>query len=156
MFKRFIGITNPYSQFAEPIQDAKDESMLKRWIENRGLDQRVESFLYEGGKRTEVIDYIKATAKDQNTQDRLKDRFIFQEKIKELPNRSFWLSLKGIPDTEARAKVFVQRFDSATPVEQEQMNKEIGIITGAGGVISDEFKQQVMRVRDEKSRGVTK
>lgn len=152
MIKRFFGITNPYSQFVSPINEVKEQAMMKRWIENRGLDQRVESYLFEGGKRSDVIDYIHTTAKDQNTLERLKDRFVFQEKIKELPNRSFWLSLKGIPDTEARAKMFVQRFDSASSKEQEQMNKEIGIVANAGGVISDEFKSQVMRVRDANAR----
>jgi hypothetical protein len=150
--KRFIGITNPYSQYAEPINEAKEQSMLKRWIENRRLDQRVESYLYEGGKRADVIEYINKTAKDQITMERLRDRFIFSEKIKSLPNRSFWLSLKGITDIEARAKVFVERFDSASSADQEQINKEIGIVINAGGVISDEFKQQVMRVRDAKAK----
>jgi hypothetical protein len=150
--KNFIGITNPYTQFAGPINEAKEQGMLKRWIENRGLDQRVESYLFEGGKRSDVIDYIHTTAKDQNTLERLKDRFVFQEKIKALPNRSFWLSLKGIPDTEARAKMFVQRFDSAPVDKQEQMNREIGIVTNAGGVISDHFKQEVMKIRDANAR----
>jgi hypothetical protein len=148
--KNFIGITNPYSQFVAPINEAKEQSMLKRWVENRGLDQRVESFLYEGGKRSDVTDYIRTTSKDQATEDRLKDRFIFQEKIKELPNRSFWLSLKGTPDTDARAKLYVQRLDSATPEEKEQLRKEESIVYNAGGVISDEFKEAVMKLRYKK------
>jgi len=148
--KRFIGITNPYTQYASSIEQAREESMLKRWVENRGLDQRVESFLYEGGKRSDVTDYIRATSKDQATEDRLKDRFIFQEKIKELPNRSFWLSLKGTPDTDARAKLYVQRLESATPEEKEQLRKEEAIVYNAGGVISDEFKEAVMKIRYKK------
>jgi len=155
IFRRFIGITNPYAQYAAPIDEAKEGSMMKRWIENRGLDQRVEAYLYEGGKRADVIEYITKTAKDQNTMERLRDRFVFQEKIKDLPNRSFWLALKGITDTEARAKVFVERFDKTSPEQQSQMNKEIGIVINAGGVISDEFKQQVMKVRDANARAKT-
>jgi hypothetical protein len=148
--KRFIGITNPYTQYASSIEQAREESMLKRWVENRGLDQRVESYLYEGGKRSDVIDYIKITSKDQATEDRLKDRFIFQEKTKDLPNRSFWLSLKGTPDTDARAKLYVQRLESATPEEKEQLRKEEAIVNNAGGVISDEFKEAVMKYRYKK------
>ena len=147
VIKRFIGITNPYSQFASPVEEAREDSMLKRWIENRGLDQRVESYLYEGGKRSDVIEYIQTTAKDVDTRDRLKDRFEFQEKIKGLPNRSFWLALKGTPDTDARAKLFVQRFDSASDVERASLMKEIGIVNNAGGVISDEFKKAVAKHR---------
>jgi hypothetical protein len=152
IIKRFFGVTNSYSQFAEPINEAREDSMLKRWIENRGLDQRVDSFLFEGGKRSDVIDYIKVTAKDQDTQDRLKERFIFSEKIKDLPNRSFWLSLKGIPDTEARAKVFVQRLDAASEVDRAAIMREVGIVQHAGGVISDKFKQDVMKFRDSRNK----
>jgi len=107
-------------------------------------------------REPEVIDYIRTTAKDQNTMERLRDRFEFQEKIKGLPNRSFWLSLKGIPDTGARAEIFVQRFNKSSDTEREQLSREIDIIDNAGGVISDEFKQQVMRVRAERSQGFTK
>lgn len=150
--KNFIGITNPYTQFATPINEAKEQAMLKRWIENRGLDQRVESFLYEGGKESGVIDYINTTAKDQITQDRLHDRFEFQKNIKDLPNRAFWLSLKSIPDTEARAKVYVQRFDSASPSDQAVIDKEVTTVEHAGGVISAEFKKKVMEIRDANAR----
>ena len=152
IIKRFFGVTNSYSQFAEPINEAREDSMLKRWIKNRGLDQRVDSFLFEGGKRSDVIDYIKVTAKDQDTQDRLKERFIFSEKIKDLPNRSFWLSLKGIPDTEARAKVFVQRLDAASEVDRAAIMREVGIVQHAGGVISDKFKQDAMKFRDSRNK----
>ena len=154
--KRFIGITNPYSKFATPVEEAREEGMLKRWVENRGLDQRVDAFLFEGGKRSDVIEYINHTSKDAATHDRLKDRFIFSEKIKDLPNRSFWLAVKGTPDTEARAKLFVQRFDTADPKEKEQLNKEIGIVQSAGGIISDEFKQAVMKIRDQKAKGTVR
>ncbi len=154
MIKRFIGITNPYSQFAEPVQTARDESMLKRWIENRGLDQRVESFLYEGGKKKDVTEYI-SKFKDVDTQDRLWSRFEFQEAIKDLPNRSFWLSLKGTPDTEARAKLYFDRVDSATSEEKKQLQKEFNIIDEAGGVISDSFIDEVMKLKSKKAKVIT-
>jgi len=149
--KRFIGITNPYSQYAQPVADARAMSTLERWIENRGLDTVVEAYLYkEGTSRKEVIDYITKTAaatKDRDTYDRLKDRFKFQENIKGLPNRSFWLALKGTPDTEARARLFVQRFDRAGEAERAQIQSEIDIVQKAGGVISDEFKIEVGKLR---------
>jgi len=161
--KRFFGITNPYSQFAAPVDEARNESSLKRWVQNRGLDARVDGYLYDKNvTRKEVIDYI-ISFKDKDIYDRLKDRFEFSEKIKDLPNRSFWLSLKGTPDTEARAKLYFDRLNRATPKERKQILEEVvitlpsgekkvieggevGIVEKAGGIISDEFRREVMRL----------
>jgi anti-sigma regulatory factor (Ser/Thr protein kinase) len=149
--KRFIGITNPYSQFANTVEKAREGSVLDRWIENRGLDTLVEGYLYKDNvTRKEVIDYISKTAKDKDTFDRLRDRFKFQEKIKDLPNRSFWLALKGTPDTDARAKLYMNRLANATPEERHQLMNEVGIVQSAGGVISDEFRKSVMKLKEGK------
>jgi len=148
VIRRFIGVTNPYSQFSQPIDTARDESMVNRWVENRGLDQRIESYLYEGGERKDVIDYI-TSFKDKDTYNRLRERFIFQEKIKDLPNRSFWLALKGTPDTEARAKIYVERLNRASAEEADQIMKELSIVQRAGGVVSDDFRKEVMKLRGQ-------
>ena len=147
VINRFFGITNPYSQYAESIKDVREEAVMKRWIENRGLDAKVESYLYEDGKKSDVVDYIKKTSKDLSTEERLQNRFEFQEKIKGLSNRSFWLALKGIPDTDARAELYVKRLNEATPEERNQLRKEEAIIEEAGGIISDEFREAVMSIR---------
>jgi len=145
--KRFIGLTNPYSQFAGAIEDTRDKASLNRWIENRGLDTLVDGYLYkENVNRSDINDYMRSF-KDKDTYDRLKDRFEFSEKIKDLPNRSFWLALKGTPDTDARAKLYVERFDKASESEQEQIRHEAAIIKRAGGIISDEFNKAVMKIR---------
>lgn len=147
VIKRFIGVTNPYSQFASIIDQEKEVASLKRWSENRGLDTLVDGYLYKDNvTRSEIADYMRSF-KDKDTYDRLKERFEFSQKIRELPNRSFWLSLKGISDTRARAKVYVDRYDKADEVTQSQIMQEMEIVKNAGGVISDEFKKEVMKVR---------
>jgi len=57
--------------------------------------------------------------------------------------------LKGIPDAKARAKVFVDRYDKASVKEREAIDREIGIIQRAGGVISDSFKTEVGKLRNK-------
>ncbi len=147
VIRRFIGVTNPYSQFATPVEEARSMSTLERWIQNRGLDTLVDAYLYkEGTSRKEVVDYIRSF-KDKDIGERLKDRFEFSEKIKDLPNRSFWLALQGTPDTEARAKLYVDRLKASNEEERAQLMKEVGIVNEAGGIISDEFKQATMRLR---------
>jgi hypothetical protein len=144
--KRFIGITNPYSKFASKIEKVKEEAMLQNWAENRSLDERVKKYFDGELERSDIGQYI-MTFKDENTRERLKERFKFSEKIKGVANRSFWLSLKGIPDTKARAKVYIDRYNLATDEEKVQLLKEVGQVQRAGGIVSEEFKREVMRLR---------
>lgn len=149
IIKRFFGITNPYSQFAGSIEEAEEESSLKRFTQNRGLDMRAEGYLFKDNmSKKEVFDYIK-NYKDIDIADRLTDRFEFQVKTKDLPNRTFWLRLKGL-STEARAKVFVDRMDQLTSERQEQLRKEMGKVVEIGGVITDSFLDEVGKIRLEK------
>ena len=151
IIKGFIGVTNPYSQFASPIEKAREDSSLQRWTENRGLDTLVDGYLYQKNtKESEITDYI-AKSRDKDTADRLKERYKFSVKIKDLENRSFWLALKGTPDTEARARLYVERYDNSTPSQREKLDQEVGVINQAGGVISDEFKKEVGRLRSIKN-----
>lgn len=147
--KRFFGVTNPYSQFAQPIEKAKEDSSLQTFVENRGLDTLVDGYLYKGNvKEAEINEYIRK-AKDVDTFERLRDRYKFSVQIKDLSNRSFWLALKGIPDAEARAKVFVDRYDKASVKEREAIDRELGIVQQAGGVVSDSFKVEVGKLRNK-------
>ncbi|MCK4814416.1 hypothetical protein KA005_01495, partial [bacterium] len=146
--KRFFGITNPYSQFAQPIDEAMTKSDIERWVQNRGLDMRVDGYLFDKNvTRKEVVDYMKSF-KDKDVYDRLKERFVFQEKVKDLPNRSFWLRLKGLT-AAARAKVYVGRLESSLPEERDQLRQELAIVIRAGGVVSDEFRSEVMKLKGQ-------
>ena len=142
--KRFIGVTNPYSKYAEKIDEAQEEVVVKDFVENRNFDIKVEGYLY--GKKGEVTmsDLQKEANqyKDPETYDRLMKRLDFERGIKNLPEKSFWRRMKGLR-TEAKAKVFVDRLRSSTPEEREQLWKEVGIAQATGGVISDAFFDEV-------------
>jgi hypothetical protein len=116
---------------------------------------RIESYLYKGGEKKKIFSYIRQF-KDVDIQDRLLERFEFQQNIKGLPNRSFWLALKGTPDTEARARLFVDRLNKASFEEREQLRKEMAIVENAGGVVSDDFLDAVARFRKETRPQTTK
>ena len=149
VIRRFIGITDPYAKFAQPIKETKEEGMFERWTQNRGLDAKVEGYLYQGNvERSEITDYIKSF-KDKDIQDRLKDRFEFSVNIKELPNRSFWLSLKGVQDVDARAKLLNDRMRGSNDEQRAQLYREIATVEKAGGIISEDFKKAFMKYRSE-------
>ena len=78
--------------------------------------------------------------------DRLKDRFEFQQKIKDLPNRSFWLRLKSL-NVEARAEAYVSRLEGASEKEQEQIRNELKKIVQVGGVITKSFRNEVSKLQ---------
>jgi hypothetical protein len=146
VIKRFIGVTNPYSQFAKGIEEAAQESAVKKFVQDRGLDLRAEGYLfYKNTSPGEINEYMNSF-KDKDVYNRLKERFDYQVAIKDLPNRSFWLRLKGL-DTDARAKVYYDRLESANAEERAQLMKEEAIVKHAGGVITEEFKQEVMKRR---------
>jgi len=146
--KRFIGVTNPYSKYAEKIDIAQEKAVLDNFIENRELDRLAEGYLYDKtNSRKEVFDYIRK-AKDLDTADRLKERFKFQEVTKDLPERSFWLRLQSVR-LEARAQVFVDRLNAATEEQRKQLWKEYGIVSKAKGIVSKSFREEVNRLRSQ-------
>jgi len=146
VIKRFFGVTNPYSKHARVIDEKEEEFVIKRFTENRGFDALVEGYLYEKNvKRSEVFDYARKF-KDKDTYDRLVDRFKFEDAIKKLPEKSFWRRMKGLP-VEAKAKVFVDRLDKASPEEERQLWNEYSIVSRAKGVLGKSFRDEVNRIR---------
>ncbi|MEE8598125.1 MAG: hypothetical protein V3S69_01145, partial [Dehalococcoidales bacterium] len=147
MVKRFMGVTNPYSKFAEDVDKAREADVIPRFVQNRGLDKLVNGYLFHGNtKRKEVDKYINSF-KDPDVQDRLLDRFEFSEAIKEIPNRSFWLAMRGIPSAQARARLYVEMLEKSSEDTRLELQKGMAIIEDAGGVISEAFIDEVLRLR---------
>jgi len=146
IIRRFFGITNPYSQYASSIEKAKQASELDVMVQNRGLDLRVDGYLYQKNtSKKEIGEYIRSF-KDLDVVDRLFERFRYSVEIKDLKNRSFWLRLKGL-DTKARAKVFYHRWESLSPLDRKDIQREMAIVDSAGGVITENFLNEVGRLR---------
>lgn len=148
--KRFIGVTNPYSKHAYPINEAEQQSVLKKFIENRGMDLVTDQYLVDGtATRKDVVRYARSF-KDRDTYDRLMDRFKWEQAIKNLPEKSFWRRMKGL-NTDAKAKLFVDRLMSANEAERKQLWREYRIISRAGDVISRNFRDEVRMLRRERA-----
>jgi len=84
--------------------------------------------------------------KDKDVFDRLRDRMEFSVKIKNLPNRSFWLRMKSL-DLDARAKVYVDRLDNSTDEERQQLLREQAEVMKIGGVFTEDFMSIVEELR---------
>jgi hypothetical protein len=142
VFKRFIGVTNPYSKHAEKFDESQQGAVLKTFVENRNFDTLVDAHLY--GKDVSVEELYKEARKygDKDTFDRLIDRYKFERAIKTLPEKSFWRRMKNVR-LEARAEMFANRLKESNAEEREQLWKEYGIVSRAKGVISPEFRKEV-------------
>lgn len=147
-FSRFIGITNPYSKFAQDNSDARNAVRLKTFIENRDLDAKVDGYLFENNVTYEELkSYMRSFDKD--TYDRMNKAFRFQEDTKTLPNRLFWLDLhRMVPD--ARALAFVTRMNKADKLGKIQLLDEFAQVARIDGFITDGFKREVRRLESEK------
>lgn len=145
VIRRFIGITNPYTKWAKPIDEARENAQLDRWVQNRGLDVLVEGHLFKDNvEKKEITNYMRSF-KDLKVYDRMMKDYEFQVITKDLNNRSFWLGLKRIPDVEGRAKVYAKRWNEASPIERGQIRSEFATVELAGGVISSEFLTEVAK-----------
>ena len=54
--------------------------------------------------------------------------------------------MKGI-GSEAKAKVYHDRYESASPEEREQLRKELGIVLAAGDVLGDTFFEELAKLK---------
>jgi hypothetical protein len=136
--KRFFGVTKPYAKYAGKFDEAEEMSTLKKFTENRGMDTLVDSYLYGvNTTREQVADYA-LSFEDPDTFKRLMERFRWEEAIQDLPEKAFWKRMKGL-DTDAKAKMFVDRLKSSTPKEAEQLWQEFAVIGANKGVITEDF-----------------
>jgi hypothetical protein len=69
--------------------------------------------------------------------ERLDDRFKFHEEVANLPNRSFWLLLRGITDPQGRAKTYVDLLNKLTPEKREKILKEEGDVMAVEKILKD-------------------
>lgn len=149
--KRFFGVTNPYSKFAGKIEKAQEKDTIERFVQNRELDRLTEGHLFEKSvERKEVFKYINSF-KEKDVRDRLTERFDYQQAIKTLPERSFWLRLKGL-NVEPRAQVYYDRWKVADQEERMQLAREASIIGGAGQVLTNSFWNEFSRIRTGEER----
>jgi hypothetical protein len=149
MIKRFIGITNPYSKHATKINTAQENAVIDQFVQDRGMDTLVYRFLYDKNVDSkELFDYASSFG-DKPTYDRLIDRFKWEVAIKDLPEKSFWRRMKGLR-LEAKANVFVDRLSAASEDEKVKLMNELEIVGSAKGIVSKEFKNEVMKVLESK------
>ena len=123
---------------------------MKRLVENRGLDMLVDGFLYQGTVKEEEISKYISGFRDEKVKERLLKDYDFQRATKNLPNMAFWRGLRRINDVERKAEEYVKRWKGSSEKEREGLRRELGIVENAGGVISSEFLDAVVRIQSQR------
>jgi hypothetical protein len=144
--RRFIGLTNPYSQYQGKASEIEQENTLKVFTENRNLDMRVEGFIDKSVSYKEVMDFI-YSHNDKSVRDRMKEEFKFAQAAKGLPNLSFWMRMKGLPTVEARAEFYLYRFNKLDKAGKAQLFNEERQVSRMGGILTPEFKKELNKLR---------
>lgn len=148
-----IGVTNPYSQWAEQISKERDKDRANRLRQNNEIDTMLRGYLFDKNVgKDEIIDAI-SKYDDRKTFERLKDRVKFAEATYDLPNYSFWMSMRGLP-VEVRAKVYADRVAGSTPEQLQVLDNEIGLVrrvekrlkSSQFSIFTDEFKKELRKL----------
>ena len=143
--KRFFSTTNPYTKFAKGVEESRDKDEQKRFIENSKLDTILDSYLIDKtATSSDIFDYIKGM-KEKDVRDRLIERYKFAIKTKNLPNRSYWMSLQGIASLKGRAENFAKNWINATDQGRDELRTGMAVVKKAGGIISSEFMREVRK-----------
>lgn len=127
---RVMGLGNPYVEYAEDLEDARQEDDMRRLIQNRELDVRAEEFFAKRMERKDIREFIKGVEKESD-QERLVDRFQNYVKVRSLPgeDRRWWVNFATL-SPEARAKVFHQRWSEADADEKQRIRQGANLMKG--------------------------
>jgi len=143
--KGFYGVTNPYSKHSDKMHKVDQKYTIESFKQNQGMDLVADQYLYDGTKTgADVVKYARSF-RDFKVEERLMDRFYWEQAIKTLPEKSFWRRIKGIPSLEAKAEIIADRMRSASEAEKAQLFREMGIIEAAGKVMSSELQDEIIR-----------
>jgi len=143
--KRVFNMTPPYKP--QEIKEAKEatvEESTRRYKQRRELEATASQFykkLYEEKTRDqELLDKAKSFVKAQPPEDRerLANWFTNYGKIYDIPDRSWWLELVGMPP-ETKATVFWTKYVQSNEKEKEEMKS---IARKIPGILSERFSRR--------------
>jgi len=148
--KRFVKVARPGSGLMDKQTEIINESEFENFVNSRNVDFLAKAAYWHGieESREELREYLgdKEKVKDRDEFHRLRDRIKFLQGIKELQNRNSWARM-WYKSAEDKAKDFVNRMKSAaTPEEEDEIRKQLSIVTRAGGYVTDDFRTEVSKL----------
>lgn len=143
--RRVLKATDPYTQYAKDVEEAKLEDATRRYIQTRTLDSMSELYY---AKKTDERE-IKMFIAEQPWQDRerLMQRHRRFGRLYQIPDKRWWLNLVDMPSPEAAATVFWTRWQQGDATEKKRLDKNLRQVPG---LVSDRF---MLRLNQLKRKG---
>jgi hypothetical protein len=141
---KIIGVTRPGYSIRDAGKEPTEESRFDSVVRNGKMDFLAENYYWKGyGTKEDVRDYVKSF-KEPFIKDALKSKETFIRDVKDLPNRSAWVSMfRTTP--EAKAKHFYKLYG---PMSDDNRDVFRGLMKA--GYLSNEgygrFKREMDKI----------
>jgi len=144
--RRVLRATDPYTQYAKDVREAKLEDATRRYIQTRTLDSMSEAFY--AGKMTDDKE-VKMFISQQPWMDRerLIQRHRRYGRLYQIPDKRWWLNLVDMPSPEAAATVYWTRWTQSDAAEKKRLDKNMRKVTG---LVSDRFMLRLNQLKAKK------
>jgi len=154
--KSFIKMTNPNAKFAQVFDEISDNVEAERLMRNYSFEKIFEQYSSGDVNRGEVDRFIRSFKKEPRVEELLKDKFQFAKDMRaaKIPNEGFWRRMRG-ETVEARAAVYVDRFNKADAFEKLELRKEVDKVkkldrkSSQFNIFTDSFNNEVKRLQRE-------
>ena len=134
--RKILKSTSPYKKDKE-TEDIIIEGKTERYKQNREMDILSEKIYTKKKDKKDVIKFIKS--KPVKDRERLQERFINYVKVRDIPDRYWWLNVAG-QSPEVRAQIFWTKFRNADSERKKEMLK---IGKSIDGFYSERFKNHL-------------
>jgi hypothetical protein len=139
--RKVMRSTNPLDIHKDVIDKARKQSNTEKHLMNVQFDNLSQDF-YDGKvSNKDMVDFYKMVPREER--DRLKIRHKRRGRLKDIPNKRFWLNLADLPP-EARANVFYSVYAGSTPEERKTLSK---VSRKFPGIRSKRFRRQFMQLK---------
>lgn len=141
--RRVLKATDPYTQYAKGVEEAKIEDATRRYIQTRTLDSMSE--LFYSGKQSDELK-VKGFIISQPWQDRerLMQRHRRYGRLYQIPDKRWWLNLVDMPSPEAAATVYWTRWEQSAPTDKKRLDKNMRKVPG---LVSDRFMLRLNQLK---------
>jgi hypothetical protein len=143
--RRIFASTSPYEPVYKETQDVKEKYKTENFKQTRKIDELSESFyrLKTSGKPAAELAFKRieryVASQPEVDQDRLIDRFEAGKAFWNIPNRPFWLIVRGAGDPEAKAELIYNRWISLPKAGGDALLAQANSLPG---ILSDRVEEK--------------
>lgn len=141
--RKFFARTDPYYAQEKEVTEAKVKASTERLKQNRELDSLSQQYINKSIKAPDLINFI--NKQEPTDRRRLLNRHKRRMKLKDLPNRRWWLDVAEM-DPESRAIEFYRVYKDSSKKEKQEMRFNAQKVDG---MTSERFRSKVISLMRE-------